>query len=417
MFYKIKMSCKHELLIEKEPGRKEWNRISIPRFRRSIMSHFSNINTYISYSCTSLTEANYNEVDALVFAQLAYFPFETTLADYKTRRISVPEYAAIIMKRPDFVTAYSSDKQTFIKELANCKRYTRCFMHDMQAIATADTQWAAFTADIGSWGTSIVAMRGTDGTTVGWEEDFRLAHNVMGTGAQLASFRYLKEVQAKKVYLTGHSKGGNNVSSAYVMSNPYIRDKVVRIDNFDGPGVNPEFAGNYADGYDELRKKLNNFYPQDSIIGLLLQDNPGNTFFIKSMVREDYGRNPILGQHDPFSFMVKGNAFEKTGQTYISQTLNHILEGMVEATTNKQRYYLVQFLERIGVPALISGESEGMPQYIARGICNAIKAPREEKEALFQTLIIFIKSFIDSAKEWIAQRQWRGYNKTVVKTV
>lgn len=325
------------------------------------MNYFSNINTYILHSHISLTEANYNEVDALIFAQLAYFPFETLLADYKMRRISVPEYAAVVMKQPEFITKYSADKQTFIKELAHCKRYTHCIMHDMQAISTTDTQWAAFEADIDRRGTSVIAMRGTDGTAVSWEEDFRLAHNVMGTGAQLASFRYLKESQAKKMYLTGHSKGGNNVSSAYVMSNPYIRDKIVRIDNFDGPGVNPEFAGNYADGYKELREKLNNFYPQDSIIGLLLQDNPGKTFFIKSIIREGYGKNSILGHHDPFSFIINGNAFEKTNQSCVSRKLNRVLERVMEATTNKQRYCFVEFLERIGIPAWISGEREDWP--------------------------------------------------------
>lgn len=357
------------------------------------MSYFSNIVTYISNSHIPLTETNYNEVDALVLAQLAYYPFEKILADYQQKRITVTEYAMVIMKQKNFRTSYSADEQAFIKELAHCKRYMRCVMHRMQAISTVDTQWAAFSADIGGRGTSIIAMRGTDGTTVGWEENFRSAHSVMGTGAQLASFRYLKDVQAKKIYLTGHSKGGNNVSSAYIMSNPYIRDKVIRIDNFDGPGVNPEFAVNYANGYAELEKKLNNFYPQDSIIGLLLQDNPGNTFFIKSIVRESYRKNPILGQHDPFSFVVKGNAFEKTKQTVVSGLMNSGFDYLVASTTNAERHRLISIINKIGIPAFIVKDRNAL-QLLYQSIIELRRLSGKEREVYIKWLKTTIPSLL-----------------------
>lgn len=363
------------------------------------MKRISNINTYISYANIPLTEVNYNEVDALILAQLSYFPFEHIFKDYKTLKIALPEFASEIMKLPNFTEAYSEDERTFVRELINSKRYAGCVIHQMQAITTADTQWAAFSVDINRVGTSIIAMRGTDGTAVGWKEDFRLAHNIMGTGAQLESFRYLKNSESKRIYMTGHSKGGSNVSSAYVMCNPYIRDKVVRIDNFDGPGVNPEFAGNYSDGYEELNQKLHNFYPQDSVIGLLLQDNPGKVSFIKSVVREAYARNPVFGQHDPFSWVVKGNRFVKTEQTCASEFGNQILDDVIMKTTNIQRYYLIQFLERIGLPDIIAGENTGIAQSIAKIICGLVKAPKEERAAVFQIILIFIKRFIYSMKE------------------
>lgn len=384
--------------------------------RRIIMSYASNINTYLSHSQLPFNEGNYNEVDALVFAELSYFPFESVFRNYKEINITVPEFARAIRNHTNFISAYSEDKQTFIERLIKAKRYGRCMIHHMRAVSTQDTQWAAFTIDIGRSGAAVIAMRGTDGTVVGWEEDFSLAHKALGTGAQLESFRYLKDAGANKIFLTGHSKGGSNVSSAYVMCNAYIRDKVVRIDNFDGPGVNPEFAVNYADGYGELYQKLNNFYPQDSVVGLLLQDNPGPEFFIKSVVRETYVRNPILGQHDPFSFVVKGAEFVKTEQTIASRVWNRVLDDLIAKTTNVQRYYLIQLLERIGLPALIAGESKGIIKDIAQAVCSVFGASKEEKQALFQVLVAFIKSFISMGKEWIAQRQWNSYNKTNVAT-
>lgn len=363
------------------------------------MNFISNINTYISYTCVPLTETNYNEVDALIFARLSYFPFERIFVNYKKIRITLTEFTRRIMEQPDFFNVYSEDERIFIKKLAGSRRYYHCIIYRMQAVNTEDTQWAAYSLDIGNSGVSVIAMRGTDGTAVGWREDFRLAHNRLGTGAQLQAFRYLKNTDAKRIYLTGHSKGGSNVSSAYVMCNSYIRDKVVRIDNFDGPGVNPEFAGNYADGYRELGTKMNNFYPQDSIIGLLLLDNPGVVFFIKSVVGEAYARNPVFGQHDPFSWVVNGNGFVKAEQTGASEFGNQILDDVVVETTNLQRYYLIQFLERVGLPDIIAGENTGIAQSIAKAICGLVKAPKEEKAAVFQIILIFIKRFIYSMKE------------------
>ena len=154
-------------------------------------------------------------------AQLSYYPFEIVA---KREKIFVPELAKELMQIPDFESAYSQDKQTFIKELVRCKRYSRNMICRMQSLSTPDTRWAAFTIEIGGPDTAIIVMRGTGKTTVGWAEDFRLGYQVMGTGAQLASFRYLKETDARKIYLTGHSKGGNNISSAFAMSNPMVRD-------------------------------------------------------------------------------------------------------------------------------------------------------------------------------------------------
>lgn len=143
------------------------------------MSDFSNINTYLMQAKQELSVCNYNEVDALVLAQLSYYPFEIVI---KRDKISVPELAKELMQIPDFESAYSQDKQTFIKELVRCKRYSRNMICRMQSLSTPDTRWAAFTIEIGGPDTAIIVMRGTGKTTVGWAEDFRLGYQVMGTG-------------------------------------------------------------------------------------------------------------------------------------------------------------------------------------------------------------------------------------------
>ncbi len=373
------------------------------------MNIFSNINTYLAEAKGKITISNYNEADSLVFAQLSYYPFENIYSEDKS--VFIPELAEKIMRQTEFVNVYSKDKQTFIKELAAGDRYRRCKIYKMRSVSTADTRWAAYTVDLGQKDTVVVAMRGTGKTTVGWAEDFRLGYSVLGTGAQLASFRYLKETEASKIYLTGHSKGGNNVSSAYAMSNPYIRDKVVRIDNFDGPGVNPEFAKNYGNGYEDLGTKLHNFYPEGSVIGLLLKDNPGETAFIKTSLRDSYRSNPLMGQHDPFSWEIKKGRLVRADQLPISGLLNYAIDELMNATNLLQRYYLVQLIENMGIPEIISGEIQNVAAIFTRVLGGLVNASREEKSALFYALLAFIKGVILQSKEWIAKLPIKEYNK------
>ncbi len=369
----------------------------------------SDMNHYILNNRTILTSDNYSEADALVLAELSYFPFEDICKTNSNLRISVSEFASHIMMQPDFKTRYSEDKQGFMKALALSPRYRRCILHDMEAADIMQSQWAAFTLDIGN-DMSVVAMRGTNGTVKGWTEDLELAHKTLGTNAQLAAFRYLKKLAGSNVYLTGHSKGGSNVISAYMMSNAYVRDKIKRIDNFDGPGANPEYILNYKEGYEELKDKLHNFYPGDSIIGMLLSDYPGETVFIKARVREGYQKLGIGGQHDPFAFQIRGNEFVRDEQTDISKILNRTIDDLVKNTSNVQRFYMIQFLERIGIPELIAGESGGIAHFITNFIAGCVKTTKKGREAIYRGIKIILECLILQAKEWIALRQIKGYN-------
>ena len=371
----------------------------------------SNINTYLANANEPLTATNYNEIDALVFAQLSYVPFEKIFKDYTKLCMSVCRFAQVIVeqgavKQSNTFNTYaweiipnsyyencSETKKTFLRNLSRSRRFERCSIHHFCAVLTQDSQWAAFTVDIDE-GNGVISMRGTDKTAAGWEEDLQLGYSVIGTGAQLAAFRYIKESKVQKLYLTGHSKGGSNVSSAYAMSNPYVRDKIICIHNFDGPGVNPEFAANYRDGYKELQFKLYNYYPRDSIVGLLLNDNPGNTYYMETDVAAIYGKLSIIAQHDAFTWKIENGEFLLAEQSCISDKLNHVTDELLRVTNREQRLYLINLLERMAVPEMIAGEFDGVPGKIAAALGGFAKAPQKERKAFYKAVFIFMKSVL-----------------------
>lgn len=324
-----------------------------------------NLNSYIKNNTETLTSKNYNEIDALIFSELTYIKFEKIIPDseFTTTEMSMRDYANLLLdNRANLhLTGSGTDVQNKIEMLemiSESERYAKCTVRNLAAENT-DSQWAAMTIDIREGDASVIAMRGTDGTTLGWTEDLQLAYDTDGTSAQQLSRDYLENSDASNIYLAGHSKGGNDIIASYVMSSEETRDKVIRLDNFDGPGVNPEFKNNFREGYEELDSKLSNYYPEDSVVGLLLKDNPGSVQFVDADVQGDMADKGILGEHDPFAFQVNENCdFVSAEQSQLSKLLNETVDGALSNLSNEERKKVIDILVKYGVPALIAGSGD-----------------------------------------------------------
>ncbi len=329
--------------------------------------------SYVQNNDQLLTEANYNEVDGLIFAQMSYGRFEDVYDSDKgsaaynsniyeySRETTVKDFASDMLH-----TNLSDDQKEFYTALVNSPRYVNCKIHDFAVADTDKSQWAAFTVDIDK-GSSVIAMRGTDGTTKGWLEDLELIHDVDGTNAQNYSKDYLENSSVQNIYLTGHSKGGNDCTSAYIMADADVRDRVVQINNYDGPGINNNMKRMYSEGYSELADKTYNYYPKDSIVGKLLNDNPGENIYVDAEVREGFAGFGIIGEHDPFAFKTNNNEFDvnEGGATYLSDFINKTLDDTVDGMAQPQRYLFAQTIEKMGLMSLIAGKKEDISYYVS----------------------------------------------------
>ena len=384
---------------------------------------------YVTNNNTVLTVDNYNDADALVFAQLSYAKFETN--ENITKDMTVREFADALLKQTDS----NSEQKPFLESIVESTRYSECKVVDFAA-ENEESQWAALTIQMekDNEQTAVVAMRGTDGTTKGWVEDLELFYDSDGTRAQELSAEYLKKVNAEQIYLTGHSKGGNDVMSAYVMNDADVRERVCQITNFDGPGVNPEFKNNpdYAQAYGELEDKVHNIYPYNSVIGKLLNDNPGKSTYIDCDT-EGHTEIPILGTHDPFSFKIDENGqFVEEENIWYSQVINSLVDGGMNALSNEERRNVVTVLVNLGVPAIIAGKDEGNPYVNDNGIIQKIahalaiwkQCPEEYKEDIKKFIVLgFVSGAVkgvECAADFVVEKVgevkqviYDGYNRFV----
>ena len=149
-------------------------------------------------------------------------------------------------------------------------------------------------------GTAYIAFRGTDSTIVGWKEDFNMFFRSVIPG-HISAVHYQQTVAARlpgKLYLGGHSKGGNLALYGAAFAGWEIQERIISVFNHDGPGLSNDIQR--MPDYTDLCDNLHTTVPQASLFGLMFSS--GGFQVVKS------DRMGIM-QHDPFSWEISGDDF------------------------------------------------------------------------------------------------------------
>ena len=150
----------------------------------------------------------------------------------------------------------------------------------------------------------IVIFRGTDDTVAGWHEDCCLAF-MDEIPAQRMAVEYLERMAEKypdeRIYVAGHSKGGNLAAYALINCNDGTREQVVRAFCLDGPGLS--YSMIHSDRFKRAQRKLSVLLPQSSFVGTMFEKGERYTV-VQSSARG-------LLQHDPFTWVLEGPAYIK----------------------------------------------------------------------------------------------------------
>ena len=139
-----------------------------------------------------------------------------------------------------------------------------------------------------------VCFRGTDETVAGWKEDFNLAVLSKTSGQEMARtyLRLIAKYDSGKIYVAGHSKGGNLALYAAVNAPRSVQDRILRVYDYDGPdcGLNPTV-------YRRVREKVRKYVPQQSFVGMLLEQG------VPYRIVQSGGFG--LMQHNPYLWQIK----------------------------------------------------------------------------------------------------------------
>ena len=239
-------------------------------------------------------------VDALMLSALSYVRFDEVLSpDPKGE----PERLSTLAERLSKIGA-KSKHEALLQATAKSARFgaLRLFAAQSELDAERGVQFFAYSILLPGQ-TLYVCFRGTDDTLIGWREDLRMSYECP-VPAQLRAAEYLRAVAAayplRRIFVGGHSKGGNLATYAAVNAGPAVRERIRRVFNHDGPGFCDGTMATPA--YREMRDRIDTYVPESSIVGVLLEHEEDYR-----IVKSDAAG---LAQHEPLSWQVLGTDFE-----------------------------------------------------------------------------------------------------------
>ena len=274
---------------------------------------------YLASEFATFDEKPLNEVDSLVFSQLAMVRMGESVPLHegtppKGRRLLGALKRSLghedvkgarfadLLKAERYATMFTGLVPERVKELllavSASPRFRAALIHDYASMFSEaeSTQFAAVTFTFPRR-FAYLAFRGTDKHLASWKENFDMAY-AAPVPAQEAALRYVEEVAQRvgcPLVLGGHSKGGNLAAYAAAKASPQVASRLIAVFDHDGPGF-PEGLLDDSE-HEQLQGVLRKTVPRESLVGLLM-DEQG-----RYRVIESAGRG--LEQHSPFNWQIE----------------------------------------------------------------------------------------------------------------
>ena len=288
-----------------------------------------------------------NLIDSLAFTELCYAPFDKVLnSEINCRGITISAlYKKFISDKtiPEKFGAFIPAHEIIelLKLMASSERYqnirVRGYINDVSI--DEEKQFCAMCFDL-SEETSYISFSGTDDTIIGWKENFNMAL-FTPIPSQKEAFYYLNKVAnscTSRLYIGGHSKGGNLAVYSAVKANKQIQNRIIQVHNFDGPGFEREFIQHIKNT--SILPKIINILPENTAVGAIFEDI-GERVIVKSSAKG-------FLQHDAFTWKILDNDFvHARGVSKSSKEFHDLLNILVSQISEEEKKDLVEAIYKL----------------------------------------------------------------------
>lgn len=276
-------------------------------------------------------------VDHVILTRLAYMPYEGIVPSGFGRPVPLAAAARGVLARVARQGVHIlrlRDDERLLRAVCGAPRYADlgvcgfCSVFDDRA----QEQFCAVTFLLPG-GTVYLSYRGTDGTLVGWKEDFNMGFSET-VPAQQDAVRYARGAAGAfdgPLMLSGHSKGGNLAVYAAAFSGGGVGERITLVRSLDGPGFCSRVLAD--ERYRAVLPRVQTLLPQSSVIGMLLEHAEPMRIVRSSAVGG-------LLQHNLYTWQVRRGELEAaeglTGRSrFADAALTGWLAGMEPAMREK----------------------------------------------------------------------------------
>lgn len=372
---------------------------------------FSNILDYINWRGDIPISAQFpiNILDRAIFARYSYMNFNAIgYGDVET--IGALSYELAKLSDDKFLLA---DDRELAKATAHAVRYKDLAVTDIviNNDPEAEKQFGAITILLPN-NTLYISYLGTDDMLFSWKEDFNMTF--MDTiPSQIDGLAYLNHIAEKfpkyKMLLGGHSKGGNIAMFAALSADKSIQERIISIDNFDGPGFDQDRAQFRKNP--EIMQKITSYFPQESMVGRLL-DHEETVRIVESV-------EVNIMQHDLYSWRVENLDFvDVKNVKQVKYVFNKAMRAWLHDCTIEQRKFFIDSIYEAVIAADYNKLSDirRNPLKAAPAVYKAYKSgttPEERKE-ITKIAKIFINNYLEIRKN--NDKEYQIQNKKAHKS-
>ena len=348
-----------------------------------------------------LTLDPFNEVDNLLLSELAYADL-AGIVPPDGKEIPIAEVSRLYAERlPRESAGIAGKAARLFRDMAEGARFSpvRLGAYVNEIDPDRGCQFSAVTFLLPDE-TAFIAYRGTDGTVVGWKEDFALSY-AEATAGQREAAEYLRraaEKTGRPLRVGGHSKGGHFAVYAAACCGEEAQRQILEIYSNDGPGFREQVL--LSPGYQAIVDRTVSIVPDGSVIGMLM-DSACPRRVVRSSALG-------IGQHDGFTWQVERNRFVPAAlsqaSVFMDKTLDGWLAGMDDETRRATFDTLFSVLSSTGEETFRA--MNGQKLKTAEAILTALRGlPREKQQALTRSLGQLLQSGGQTAAELLVKRE------------
>ena len=293
----------------------------------------------------TLAVSPFNEVDALILAELSFVDFEGIVPPPEVGRgLPLNEAAEAFFARHggrdvDMRVLVPDGISQMLRKLMASPRFCGMTLNGYEALLDdeVEEQFSALTIDLGN-GSIYISFRGTDDTIVGWKEDLNMSFlEEIPSQKQAVDYvaRIARQYPEKTLRIGGHSKGGNLAVYSAAKSSGDIQERIVAVHNNDGPGFIWDISK--TPGHKRIAGRIHTVLPQTSVVGMLMEH--------EKHYQVVYSTYDGLYQHDGFSWQVKGTQFVHLDDfSREGKLVDEALSSWADSLNTQQREALAEAL-------------------------------------------------------------------------
>lgn len=370
-----------------------------------------NIIEYVKTATETFSERPFCPVDSLVLSQMSYCRLEAVLHG-EGRDVQEPKYALKDFCKSEYFDEMFCDGindpenlELFLYAVSSRRfRDLRVKHLVVECDDRQEKQFAAMTFELDA-ATDYLAFRGTDGTILGWKEDFNMAF-MDEIPSQAEAVRYIDRFYGgwrwpwqpkKRLYVGGHSKGGNLAVYGALQCEAEIRARIVEVFSHDGPGFRDEVADRLEGLRTESDLKISKQVPQTSLVGILMESREHHR-----VVKSD---GALFAQHAAFAWRIADNDFEyleelsQSGE-YVERTMSRWLQTVED---EKRAFFINTLYDVLLANNILTlHDLKAMTPRKVMELMESVKGLDEETRSVLRSVI---KSFAAYAVRSISDRK------------